>query len=66
MVSKNMLSFRQWSSGKTITNKNKKAKKNVATSYQRGTEVGNVNQQGKTAGGHQEIVANDVHIFPST
>ena len=59
-----MLSFKEWSNGKTFPNKNKKGKKNVQSSYKRGSEVGYDDFERKATGSNQEIVANDVYVFP--
>lgn len=59
-----MISFREWSNGKTFPKKNKKGEKNVPTSNKGSSEIRNVNQQGKTTGSDTQIVANDVQVFP--
>jgi hypothetical protein len=59
-----MLSFREWSNGKSSPKYKKKGKKNEQPANQGSTEVRNVNQQGKADRGNQEIVANDFHYLP--
>ena len=61
---KTMISFREWSTGKTFPKKKKKGEKSVPTSNQGSSEVRNVNQQGEIARDYSQIVSNDVHYFP--
>jgi hypothetical protein len=43
--------------------KKKKGKKNEQRSSQTHREVGNLNQQGQTAGGNPQVAQQTVHVF---
>ena len=58
-----MISFREWSTGKTFPKKNRKSRKNEQSTNQGSAEVGNVYQQREVDRGNQEVVSNDVHYF---
>ena len=64
MVRKEPISFSEWSNGKTFPKKKNKGAKNVATSNQGSSEIGNFNNKGEAVGSHSKIVSNDFQLFP--
>jgi len=59
-----MLSFKEWLVEEAKKPKKKKEDKDVKSTYQRSSEVGNVNQQGKADRNPQAIEHQGIYYFP--
>ena len=61
---KKMLSFKEWLVEEAKKPKNKKEDKDVKSTGQGSTEIGNVNNQRQTPRSNQEVQSTVVHYFP--